>query len=123
MRMIGNVLAFRNHASRCVDDTGKKQLGDDFDNPRAANARYTGSCDSFPESRIIRPQLAADHLEPRPQGFSIDSHALDCTRRRPLTATDLRAFECRSRWTRARYQAILASENQLGVGANVDHQG
>jgi hypothetical protein len=77
---------------------------------------------SLREAALIRPELAADHPEPRFQGLGVDAHPLDGARRGALTAGYLGALEGRAGWRGAGEQPFLAAEHDLGIGADVDHQ-
>ena len=74
------------------------------------------------EGGIVRPQFAADHLEARLQGVSVDPHPLDRTRRRALAIADLRTLEGRARRRGAGEQLVLVAQDDLGVGADVDEE-
>ena len=52
--------------------------------------------DAFGEARLVRPEIAADHLEARLQRLAVDAHALDGAGRGALAAGDLRALEGRA---------------------------
>src|SRR3546814_13450448 len=53
----------------------------------------------------------------------VDAHALDGAGRRALAAGDLRALEGGAGRRRAGQQAVAVAEHDLGIGADVDHQG
>ncbi len=74
------------------------------------------------EARIVRPQVAADHLEARLERRGIDAHALDGAGRRALAAADLRALEGGAGRARAGEQPLAVAEHDLGIGADVDQQ-
>ena len=66
------------------DDAGEEQLGDDLDDPRAADAGDAGLGGRLGEARLVRPQLAADHPEARLERGAVDPDALDRARRGAL---------------------------------------
>src|ERR1700730_8289809 len=103
-----------------VDDARQVHLGNDFDDSRAADARYAAGGGGEPG--LIGPQVRADHLESGLQRSWIDPHALDRTGRGTLSATYLSAFESGSGWTRAGQQTVAITEHDLRVGADVDQQ-
>ena len=74
------------------------------------------------EARIVRPEIAADHLEARLQRRAVDAHALDRARRGALAAGDLRALEGGAGRRGAGEQALAIAEHDLRVGADVDEQ-
>ena len=104
------------------DHAGEIQLRDDLDDPRAADAGDAGRGGRRREAGIVRPQLAADHLDARLERRGIDAHALDGARRRALAAADLRAFERGTGGARAGEEAVAVAEHDLRVGADVDQQ-
>ena len=105
-----------------VDDAGEVHLRDDFDDAGAADARDAGLRRRVGESRVVRPEVAADHLVARLERHGIDAHALDRARRGALAAADLRAFERGPGRTRAGEQPVAIAEHDLGIGADVDQQ-
>ena len=74
------------------------------------------------EARLVRPEVAADHLEARLERLAIDAHALDRAGRGALAAGNLRALERRAGRRRAGEQPLAIAEHDLGVGADVDEQ-
>ena len=93
-----------------------------FDDARAAHAGYPDLGDDLVEALLVRPQIAADDPEARRQGLGIDTHALDRAERGALAKADLRSFERGAGGAEAGEQALSVSENDLGVGADVDHK-
>ena len=79
-------------------------------------------CGRRAEARLVRPQIAADHLEPGLERRPVDAHPLDRARRRALAARDLRPLEGRAGRRGAGEQALAVAEHDLGVGADVDQQ-
>ena len=75
-----------------------------------------------PQTRVIGPQVAADHLEFRFERVAIDAHTLDRAGCRALARTDLCAFERRSGRARRGQQALAIADQNLGVRADVDDQ-
>ncbi len=80
-----------------VDDACEIQFRDHLDDARTTNAGDAGGGNLVVEARLVRPLVAADHLEARFQRFRVDADALDGTRCRALPARNLCAFERRSR--------------------------
>ena len=105
-----------------ADDAGKIHFRYRFDDAGTADAGDAGGRDRRGEHGIVRPQLAADHLETRLERRRIDAQPLDGARRGALAATDLRALERRSRRAGAGEQAMAVAEHDLGVGAYIDQQ-
>ena len=108
------------------DDAREVQLGDDLDDPRAADpgdARDLGRRDRLGEVRRIGPRLDADDPEPRLERRPVDAHAFDGARRRALAAADLGALERRTGRARRRQQPALVAEDDLGVRADVHDEG
>src|SRR5882762_2489624 len=73
------------HHPVLADDAGEIHFGDDFDDPRAADAGYTRAGDGLVEAGLIRPQIGAYDLELRFECRGIDAHALDRPGSRALT--------------------------------------
>ena len=90
--------------------------------PEPQNSGDADLGDRFGKARLVRPQLAADHLEARLQRPAIDAHALDGAGRGALAAGDLRALEGRAGRRGAGDEAAPVAEHQLGVGADIDEQ-
>ena len=74
------------------------------------------------EARLVRPEIAADHLEARLQRRAVDAHALDGAGRGALAARHLRALEGRAGRRRAGEQPLAVAEHDLGVGADIDEE-
>ena len=74
------------------------------------------------ESRIVRPELAADHLVARLERRRVDAHALDRAGRGALAAGDLRALEGGARRARAGEQALAVAEHDFRIRADVDEE-
>src|ERR1700752_4438262 len=105
-----------------ADYSGEIHLGDDFDDPGAADAGDAAARDGLGKGRIIGPEVRADDLEARLERDGIDAHALDGAGSRALAAADLRSLEGGTRRARAGEQTLGVSEDDLGVGADVDQQ-
>ena len=103
------------------DDAGEVQLGHRLDDARAADAG-DASGRSPRRSRLVRPQLAADHLEARLSVVAVDPHPLDRAGRRALAVGDLRALEGRAGRRGAGEQPLAVAQHDLGVGADIDQQ-
>ena len=104
------------------DHTSQEQLGDDLDDPRAADACDAGLRDPRREFRLVGPRVDTDDPDPRLKRLAIDPDALDGARRRSLTAGDLGAFESRSRGTRGRKKPAPVAQHDLGVRADIDDE-
>ena len=101
---------------------GEVHLGDRLDDARAADAGDAGRGGRFGEARLVRPEIAADHLEARLERLAVDAHALDGAGRGALAGGDLRALEGRAGRRGAGEQPLAVAEHDLGVGADVDEQ-
>jgi hypothetical protein len=105
------------------DDAGEVHLGQRLDNARAADAGDAGLLGRLGEARVVGPEIRADHPEARLQGLAVDAHPLDGAGGGALAAGDLRPLEGRPGRRGTGQQALLVAEHDLGVGADVDHQG
>ena len=74
------------------------------------------------EPGLVRPAVAADHLDAGLERVPVDAHPLDGARRRPLPARDLRAFERGAGRARRGEQPLPLAEHDLGVRADVDEE-
>ena len=101
---------------------GDRHLGHRLDDARAANAGDAGASRRLGEAWIVRPEIAADHLEARLQRVAVDAQALDGAGRGALAATDLRALEGGAGRRRAGEQARAIAEHDLGIGADIDDE-
>ena len=121
--------ARRSFRQRAVDDavagqdSAKEHFGDDLDNAGAANSGDADPGDRFGKARLVRPKIAADHLESRLQSLPIDAHALDRAGRSALAAGNLRALEGRAGRRGTGEQPILVAKDKFGVGADIDEKG
>jgi hypothetical protein len=106
-----------------ADDAGEVHLGQRLDNARAADAGDAGLLGRLGEARVVGPEFRADHPEARLQGLAVDAHPLDGAGGGALAAGDLRPLKGRPGRRGAGQQALLVAEHDLGVGADVDHQG
>ena len=105
------------------DDAGKEHFRDRLDDAGAADAGDAGRCNCGLEARLVRPEIAADHLVLRLERFPVDPQALDRARRGALARGDLRALEGRPGRRGTGDQPPAVAENDLGVGADVDEEG
>ena len=104
------------------DDPGQEHLGDDLDDPRAADAADPRLGDPGREGRLVGPGVDADDPEARLERLAVDPDALDGARRGALAAGDLGALEGRPGRARCREQPALVAEHDLGVRADVDDE-
>ena len=105
------------------DDAGEEQLGDDLDDPRAADAGDARSRRRRPaKPGLVRPGVDADDLEPRLQRLAVDADALDGAGRGALAAADLGALERGAGRARRREQPVAVAQHDLGVRADVDDE-
>src|SRR5439155_26710946 len=81
------------HHPVLADDAGEIHFGDDFDDPRAAEAGYTEAGDGLVEAGLIRPQIGAYDPELRFECRGIDAHTLDGPGGCALAAAVLRILE------------------------------
>ena len=103
-------------------DSREIHLCDRLDNSRSADPRYAGRRRRLGETRLVGPQVTADHLEARLERRAVDADALDRAGRRSLPAGNLGALEGRAGRGRAREQALAVTEHDLGVGAHIDDE-
>jgi len=101
---------------------GEIQLGNDLDDAGSADPGDAGRGSGLCKSRLVRPQVAADHLDSRLECRGIDTDALDRARRSALAAADLRTLERRPCGARAGEQPVAVAEDDLGVGADIDDE-
>src|SRR5690606_5290838 len=78
-----------------ADDAGEVHLGDRLDDAGAADAANADAAHRLGKARLVRPELAADHLEARGQALPVDAHPLDGAGGGALAAADLRPLERR----------------------------
>ena len=64
--------------------------------------------------------VAPYDLDGRFKRVLVDSYPLDSTLGGPLTMADLRSLKCGSRRARCRQDPVCVSENNLGVGTDVN---
>ena len=110
-------------AAVVADHPGQVELGDDFDDARAADACDAALAGCLGKARVVRPQIAADHLVARLQGDRVDAYALDGAGRGALAAADLRALEGWAGRAGTGQQAAVVAQHDLGIGADIDQQG
>ena len=103
-------------------NAGKVHLGQRLDDARAADAGDAGGGGGLPEAFLVRPELAADDLDPGLQRFAVDAHPLDRARGRTLAGLDLRAFEGGAGRRGRGQQPRAVAEHDLGIGADIDDQ-
>ena len=104
-------------------DAGQEQLGDDLDDPRAADPGDAGLGDARREGGLVGPGVDADDPEARLERVAVDPDALDGARRRALAAADLGTLEGGPGRARRGEEPALVAEHDLRVRADVDDQG
>ena len=102
------------------DHPGKEQFGDRFDDAGPADPGDGGGFGL--ERRIVAPEIRPDDPHPWCQGGAIDADPLDCADGRALATADLRTLERRAGGARCREDCIDRTQDDLGVGADVDQQ-
>ena len=105
-----------------VDDARQIHLGDDLDDPRAADAGDAGGGGGRRETGLVGPEVGADHLEARLEGLAVDADAFDRAWCRALAAADLGALECRTRRAGAGDQPPAVAEHDFGIRADIHEQ-
>ena len=100
-------------------DPGQEHLGDDLDDPRAADPGYAGLRHRRREGRIARPGVDADDPEARLERRRVDPDPLDGSRRCALAAGDLGTLESRAGGAGGRQQTMPVAQHDLRVGADV----
>ncbi len=105
-----------------ANDACEIHLGDRFDDSRATYAGNTERLHRLCETRIIRPEIRADHAETDVERLAVDAHAFDGTSGSALAAADLGALEGRAGRARAGEQAVAIAEHDLRIRAHVDDE-
>ena len=104
------------------EDTRQPHLHHRLDDPGTANAGDALPRQCVAESRLVGPEIRADHANPGLQGDRVDPYPFYGAGRSTLAGADLGAFKGRSGRTGAGQQPLVVAEHDFRIGTDVHQQ-